>query len=132
MQRGAYMKKVSAKLKNSLYFSMILGLAAFLLAGCMGMGNGQTNGTGNSVTISGYAFSPTNLTTTVNSTVTWTNNDPVPHNVISIMPSTELNSGAGGSISAMGGTYSHMFTVPGTYAYQCTLHSMPGTVTVTP
>lgn len=71
------------------------------------------------------AFSPSSLTVSLNSTVTWTNTDNVDHNVIS-------TSGlfSSGTISS-GNNYSHQFTSMGTYAYTCTLHSnMNGTIIV--
>jgi len=79
-----------------------------------------------SVSISNFAFSPTSLTVKKGTTVTWTNNDSVPHTV------TGDNGGpSSGSISS-GTSYSYTFTTTGTFAYHCTIHpSMHGTVVVT-
>jgi plastocyanin len=77
-------------------------------------------------------YSPANITVIigVNNTVTWTNKDGVNHTVAS----SSIPVGAADFTSALiapGGTYSYTFTVPGTYAYHCTLHAwMKGTVIV--
>ncbi len=77
------------------------------------------------VQMQNMAFSPSSITISVNTTVTWTNKDNVDHNVTS---SSGLFSS--GTIKS-GGTYSHEFTSMGTYNYSCTLHSnMNGTVIV--
>lgn len=70
------------------------------------------------VVMSGYAFSPRSLTITAGDTVTWVNEDQAPHNV-------KTTSGPASVQSAMlskGATFSHTFTTPGTYGYECTVH----------
>ena len=79
----------------------------------------------NEVWIQDFAFSPSSITVSVNTTITWTNKDAVAHTATS-------NNGVfdSGSISD-GGTYSYHFTTPGTYAYLCTPHPhMTGTIIV--
>lgn len=80
-------------------------------------------------------FSPTNLTITHGSTVTWMNGDAVSHTVTSSSTSTDVfNSGQ----KAGGSTYSHTFNTAGTYHYYCQNHGadgnpptgMSGTITV--
>jgi plastocyanin len=72
-------------------------------------------------------FSPVQIVVVigVNNTVTWINNDNVPHTVTSTsgeFDSGNLNSGA---------AFTYTFTKPGTYNYVCSYHSwMKGTVTV--
>lgn len=95
-------------------------------------GTGNKNSTGNSggpgtneVWIQGMAFTPTSITVSAGTTITWTNKDAVAHTVTS-------NTGvfSSGSI-ATSGTYSYLFSTAGTYPYHCTIHpSMTGTVTV--
>jgi plastocyanin len=79
----------------------------------------------------GYA--PDNVTVVIgiNDTVTWTNNDNVHHTVTpSDEPAGGVWSGGSGDL-APGASYSFTFTVPGTYAYQCSYHSwMTGAVVV--
>jgi plastocyanin len=84
---------------------------------------------GNTVAISGFAFSPAALTVKAGTTVTWTNKDADAHTVTS--------QGSGGSLRskamATGETFSYTFTTAGTFSYLCTIHPfMTATVTVTP
>jgi plastocyanin len=79
----------------------------------------------NEVFIQGMAFTPSSITITANTTITWTNKDGVAHTVTS---TTGLFDS--GSINT-NGTYSRQFTTTGTFPYKCTIHpSMTGTVTV--
>lgn len=79
------------------------------------------------ITIQGVAFAPKTLTVKKGTTVTWKNNDSVPHTV---------TGDAGGPSSqqlANGQSYSYTFSTIGTFPYHCTIHpSMTATVTVTP
>lgn len=89
-------------------------------------GGTQSNNTLN-VQISGGAFQPAVDTVAVNATVTWTFNEG-PHNV------TFQDGVASGDQSS--GTYQRTFSVAGSYAYRCTIHSsnftsgMTGTIVV--
>jgi plastocyanin len=72
------------------------------------------------------AFSPRDATVAVGGTVTWTNEDRVPHNVIATSGATFASKNFG-----LGETYTFRATKPGTIAYVCTLHQgMDGTLTV--
>jgi plastocyanin len=66
------------------------------------------------VSIVNMAFSPDQLTVQVGDTVTWTNNDSVPHTVTG----ADFDSGA----MATGATYSYTFVKAGTFDYTCTIH----------
>jgi plastocyanin len=71
------------------------------------------------------AFSPSSITTTVGTTVTWTNNDNMDHTV-----TADDNSFDSGSI-AVGGTYSRTFSSAGNFGYHCSIHpGMRGSVAV--
>ena len=91
-----------------------------------------TTGSGTAVEISGNTpysgasnFTPTTLTTTVGSTVVWTNRHTEIHTTVSNASLWNSN-----NISP-NGTFSHQFTTAGTYAYRCTLHpTMIGTIIV--
>jgi len=79
----------------------------------------------NEILIQGMAFSPSTITFTAGTTITWTNKDGVPHTVTS--NTGIFNSGSIGS----NGTYSHLFNTAGTFPYKCTIHpSMTATVVV--
>ncbi len=79
------------------------------------------------VEIKNFAYNPLTITITSGTTVTWTNNDSVPHTVTSVTGAFDS-----GSISP-GSTFSYTFNQTGTFEYGCTIHpSIPhGTVTVT-
>lgn len=100
-------------------------------------GSGNTDGTNQAgseataaseVTISNFAFAPVNITVKAGTTVTWTNNDSVRHDVA-------MDGGGEGPKSQLlgkGESYSYTFEKAGTYNYLCTPHPyMKGTVTVT-
>jgi amicyanin len=79
------------------------------------------------VSIADMAFSPANITVKKGTTVTWTNNDSVGHNVIA-----DSGKGPNSQILQKGQTYSFTYDTAGTFSYHCGVHpSMKGTVTVT-
>lgn len=86
------------------------------------------------VVLSGITFSPDNLTINVGETVTWDNQAGV-HNVNGSQqsyPNNPESIGNGGAANAPW-TYSHTFTMPGTYDYHCDPHfgvGMTGVITV--
>jgi plastocyanin len=82
----------------------------------------------NSVSIENLAFSPSTITVKKGTSITWTNDDTVPHTV------TE-NDGQKGPASGtlnQGEKYSFTYDSAGTFQYHCTFHAdMKGTVVVT-
>jgi plastocyanin len=79
------------------------------------------------VTVENFAFSPAAITVKAGTTVTWTNRDEEPHSVVSSDEPMRSPTLAGQS-----NTFSHTFTRPGRYAYNCGIHPyMHGTVEVT-
>jgi plastocyanin len=77
------------------------------------------------VIIKDHKFSPDPITVSVNSTVTWTNQDGMSHTVTSdtdLFDSHRIKVGA---------TWSYQFKTSGTFKYHCKYHSgMVGTVIV--
>jgi len=76
------------------------------------------------VGIDNFTFSPKVTTVKAGTTVTWTNNDDIPHTVADPgkFKSKALDTGD---------TYSFTFTTPGSYSYFCSLHPhMTGTIVV--
>jgi amicyanin len=77
------------------------------------------------VDIDQFTFTPQRLTVKAGTTVTWSNEDDVPHTVASsskVFKSKALDTG---------GKFSFTFTTPGTYDYFCSLHPhMTGAVVV--
>ena len=77
------------------------------------------------VRIANLAFDPSTIAAPVAATVTWTNEDTLPHTVTAV--DGRFDSG----ILDPGATFSWTFDAPGSFAYQCQLHpTMQGTVTV--
>jgi plastocyanin len=88
------------------------------------------SGAGNPANPPGYAPDKITLVIGVNNTVTWSNDDTVPHTVTSTSAPSGASSFDSGNMNA-GDTFTYTFTVPGTYQYHCNYHSwMTGTVTV--
>ena len=101
-------------------------LAAALIA-ALGCGSSSstapaTSGHTTSLVMSGTAFSPSLDTVAVGATVTWTNQDGVPHTVTSVPGApAAFASGSLGNLA----TFSHVFATAGTYQYYCTFHGTP-------
>ena len=76
------------------------------------------------ITIDNFTFSPAQLTVKVGTTVTWKNQDDIPHTVVSAgkFRSKPLDTDD---------SYSFTFTTAGDYTYFCSLHPhMKGTIKV--
>jgi plastocyanin len=87
-------------------------------------GQGQA-GTSVTVKIDNFSFGPAALTVPVGTTVTWTNQDDIPHTVVStdgVFKSKALDTDD---------KFSFVFSKPGTYSYFCSIHpKMTGQVIV--
>lgn len=116
-------------IKNRLKWIQVI-IACFFF---MGVTFAQTNHT--VTTVGSTAFSPNNLTITVGDTVTWVNAGGT-HNVNGTQATFPSNPVSFGGFSPSSGApewpFSFVFTVPGTYSFQCDPHSgnMNGTVQV--
>jgi len=76
------------------------------------------------VKIGNFSFGPQELRVKAGTTVVWTNEDDMPHTVVS--PNNFRS-----KVLDTEGAYSFTFTTPGTYKYFCSLHPhMTGTVVV--
>jgi plastocyanin len=85
--------------------------------------SGGTQTQNAAIAIQNFAFDPQTKTVAKGTTVTWTNNDSVPHQI----KSASFNSG----ILAQGQSYSFTFNGIGSFAYSCSIHpSMTGTIIV--
>ena len=92
--------------------------ASFLLAATPSLADDAA------VKIGNFTFGPQELKVKAGTTVTWTNEDDIPHTVVSPnnFRSKPLDSED---------KYSFTFTTPGTYKYFCSLHPhMTGTIVV--
>lgn len=78
------------------------------------------------VKIDNFSFLPQSLTVAVGTTVTWTNNDDVPHTVVSDDKTTFRSKALDTDEK-----FSFTFTKPGTYGYFCSVHPhMTGEIVV--
>ena len=76
------------------------------------------------VKIGNFTFGPQELRVKAGTTVTWTNEDDIPHTVVS------LNNFRSKTLDT-DGTFSFTFTTPGAFKYFCSLHPhMTGTIVV--
>ena len=80
---------------------------------------------GTRVVVDNFSFAPAIATVPVGTTVTWTNRDDVPHNVVN--PEQKFKSRVLDTDEA----FSHTFDVAGTFKYYCSIHPrMTGQVVV--
>ncbi|RSM63610.1 copper-binding protein [Amycolatopsis sp. WAC 01376] len=70
------------------------------------------------VEMMGYKYSPASLSVAVGDTVTWTNHDTAPHNVVITDGPEKFTS----PTLQQGQTFSHTFTKAGDYSYYCSVH----------
>jgi plastocyanin len=95
-------------------------LTTMVLAGCSGGAPSTAR-----VSISKTDFQPTNIVIKAGGTVTWTNNDTIPHTV------TAEDMTYDSRPIYPGKTFSQQFVQPGTYGYFCRfVTTLKGTVTV--
>jgi len=72
-----------------------------------------------------FSFAPASITVPVGSTVTWTNRDDVPHNIVSTVKKFTS------PVLDTDQQFSHTFDAPGSYPYYCSIHpKMIGQVVV--
>jgi plastocyanin len=118
------MRKSGMNSENILVLVVIIISLVLVSTGCSKSDKTSTP-PANEVYIQNFAFTPSTITITTNTTITWTNKDASAHTVTS-------NDGTfdSGSI-ASGVAYARKFTVAGTYNYYCSIHpTMLGKVIV--
>jgi len=80
---------------------------------------------GHDVAMDNFSFTPPRTSVALGTTVTWTNHDDVPHNVVS----TERKFKS--PVLDTDGVFSHQFDAAGTYKYFCSIHPrMTGEIVV--
>jgi len=105
---------------KSLKNILVVGVAAFLLLAATPVSAADAT----VVKIGNFTFGPQELKIKAGTTITWTNEDDIPHTVVS--PNNFRS-----KVLDTDGTYSFTFTTPGTYKYFCSLHPhMTGTIVV--
>jgi plastocyanin len=79
------------------------------------------------VKIDNFTFSPQRLTVKAGTTVTWINEDDIPHTVVSALDTKLFKS----KVLDTEDKFSFTFTTPGTFEYFCSLHPhMTATIVV--
>jgi amicyanin len=100
----------------------------FVRIGAVPPGDDKPAGTADGkqvVVVDNFSFTPATVAVPVGTTVTWTNHDDIPHNVIS--PEQKFKS----PVMDTDETFSHTFETAGTYKYYCSIHPrMTGQVVV--
>jgi plastocyanin len=94
--------------------------------------SGGSSGGGTTVSMENIQFSPKDLTVKPGETITFTNDESVPHDVHKESgPGADFSSGADGGMQ-QGDTFDLKLEKPGTYEYVCHVHApgMAGTITV--
>jgi len=82
-------------------------------------------GAARQVVVDNFSFAPATTAVSVGTTITWTNHDDVPHNVVS----TERKFAS--PVLDTDEQFSHTFDAAGTYKYYCSIHpKMTGQVVV--
>ena len=112
-----------ATIRSAVIAAMLGAATATMLA--VAVLPGWTQTTASAVAIDNFTFDPQKLTVKAGTTVTWTNNDDIPHAIAAV------NKGFRSKALDTDDSYSFMFTTPGTYEYFCSLHPhMTGTIVV--
>lgn len=106
---------------------LILTAAVCAIAGC-GNDDGDAEPVATTAVkmVSGNEFAPRAISVDVGQTVTWTNEDSVPHNAVA-----KDGDGPKSELFPKGKTYSWKAATPRTIEYVCTIHpGMDGTIEV--
>jgi amicyanin len=119
------MKKAMLSAAITVVVAMAFGLSRSSQARPAANGQNTSNGQ-YQVKIDNFSFGPATLTVPVGATVTWTNRDDVPHNVVST-DGKDIKS----PVLDTDQKFTHTFTQAGAYAYYCSIHpTMTGKVIV--
>jgi amicyanin len=116
-------------MKKAILSALVIALAVGLSRSSQAMpaANGQDTSNGQyQIKIDNFSFAPATLTVPVGTTVTWINQDDVPHIVVS-------NDGKAFKSPVMDTDqkFTHSFAKAGTYDYYCSIHpKMTGKVIV--
>jgi plastocyanin len=108
------------KLLHAAFAACLLGCASGATLGLAFAGANET-----AVKIDNFTFTPQSVTVKAGTTVTWTNQDDIPHTVASTTKAFKSKT------LDTDDKFSFTFTTPGSYEYFCSLHPhMTGTIVV--
>lgn len=106
-------------------FARLLLIAAAILVGVSPGVQGQQPATTAEIKIDNFSFGPTTITVAVGTTVTWINQDDIPHKVVNTDDAFKSK------VLDTNEKFSYTFSKAGTYTYFCSLHpKMTGRVVV--
>jgi plastocyanin len=114
-------------MKQDLVRSAVLGVVVGLLAGVavMAAPAAPAGTQDTALKIDNFTFLPQHLTVKAGTTVTWTNEDDIPHVVVSTTKAFRSK------VLDTNDKFSFTFTTAGSYEYFCSLHPhMTGTIVV--
>jgi plastocyanin len=111
---------------------MTRGLRLLLAALCVAVIHGaasvlpaRAGGAGLEVKIDNFTFAPARITAKVGTTITWVNEDDIPHTVAAATKAFKSKA------LDTDDKFAFTFTTPGTYEYFCSLHPhMTGTIVI--
>jgi plastocyanin len=121
------LKEKQVKEEKSMRKSVcVAGLTMALALGIVAFGSSQRNFVASAqqkpepleVKIDNFTFGPAALTVPVGTTVTWTNKDDIPHNVVSTDDPKTFKS----KVLDTNEKFSFTFSKPGTFTYFCSIH----------
>ena len=119
--------------KSKLLFGLVVLTTTLAIFSCSKGGSSYSSSnnnpppgsSGNAVSIVNMSFSPSTITVSAGTTITWTNNDAMTHTV-----TADDNSFNSGNI-APGSKFSKVFATAGSFTYHCSIHpGMKGTAVV--
>jgi plastocyanin len=109
-----------------MYFSKTVSVLALAVSLATVLGGASALAATQTVTINNYTFIPATITVHPGDTVTWTNQDSIPHTATAL-DGKSFDSGA----IDPGSSWSFVFSKAGDYNYRCAIHpDMRGTVDV--
>jgi plastocyanin len=76
----------------------------------------ESTSMGSTINVDNFSFSPATVTVSAGTTVTWTNHDDIPHNIV------EKDQKFKSKALDTDDSFTHTFTEAGTYEYFCGLH----------
>jgi plastocyanin len=104
---------------------MVISTVLFLAGTPMVTANNESPVANSEIKIDNYSFGPQTITVPVGTTVTWINQDDIPHTSVStegVFKSKVMDTDE---------KFTYTFTKAGTYPYYCTIHpKMTGTIVV--
>jgi plastocyanin len=107
------------------HIRVAMALAVAVFAAATALPTASAHAAGTEVKIDNFAFAPQRVVVKAGTTVTWINDDDIPHTIAS---STKLFKS---NALDTKDKYSFTFTTPGAYEYFCSLHPhMTGTIVV--